>query len=177
MKLSNAAFLALATLVPAASCADQKSDDATDTDEKAEIVAQKDFHVYSTGDLTLDCPLGFEKLQAEAIAMDGMELVTETPEQVAYMAGPVSFTMTKDDHFAHPMIIRRDVQLDEDEKLSVDMAACGYGSEEDSDRVMERFAFLNEQFLFQQTVQVKSDVSEATVIDRDGEEAEPVGEE
>ncbi len=157
MKTNGAAILALVILIPAASCADAETDSTTTAETSGEAASSDGANVYSVGDLRLDCPQGFEHLQAEAIAMDGMEMVTETDEQIAYMAGPVSFTLTKDTHYAHPMIIRRDIIVGEEDKLSVNMAACGYGSKEESDKVMERFALLNERFLLQQKIQIQSD--------------------
>ncbi len=176
MKTNGAALFALAILIPAASCADADTSDAEET-EKSDAVASEDFHNYSVGGLRLDCPEGFEKLRADALAMDGMELVTETDEQVAYMSGPISFTLTKDVHYAHPMIVRRDVIVGEEDKLSVSMAACGYGSKEDADKVMERFAVLNERFLLQQKIRVQSDVGTNFEIKPEEDASEPAGEE
>ncbi len=173
MKTNGAAFLALAILVPAASCADAEPKNAAETEATGNAAAIEDFHVYSVGGLRLDCPQGFEQLQADAIAMDGMEMVTETDEQIAYMSEGVSFTMTKDGHYAHPMIIRRDVIVAGQDKISVSMAACGYGSKEDSDNVMERFAVLNERFLLQQKIQIKSDVGANLEIQSEDGAPEP----
>lgn len=167
MNRNYVAFLAMAAMVPAAACGQKSSETGSDEAAAAETVTTEtetvaDFHQYSVGGLRLDCTLGFEKLKADAIAMETMELATETDEQIAYVTPDgVSFTMTKEPHYAHPMILRRDVVLGDGEKVAsgvdeirIDMAACGYGSKESSDRVMERFAFLNEQFILQQKIRV-----------------------
>lgn len=167
MKTTRKAFITLAILVPAASCADADSSNSG-TETAAETTTKDDFQVYSVGGLRLDCPQGFDKLRAEAIAVEGMEMVTETDEQIAYMSGPISYTLTKEGHFAHPMIVRRDVVVAEPEKLSVSMAACGYGGKEASDKTMERFALLNERFLLQQKIQVKSDTGSSFEVSGDG---------
>ncbi len=167
MNRNYVAILAMAGMIPAAACGQKQTE--TDTSEPAhtETAADEtehtaDFHRYSTGGLRLDCTLGFEKLAADAIAMEGIEMATETDEQIAYMTPDgVSFTMTKEGHFAHPMILRRDVVFGDGElvangvdEVRIDMAACGYGAKEASDRVMERFAALNEQFIFQQKIRI-----------------------
>ena len=170
MNRDYAAFLAMAAMVPAAAC-DKNTSDAKTTEtaavENAVSDTEKtaDFHQYSTGGLRLDCTLGFEKLTADAIAMEGMEMATETDEQIAYMTPDgVSFTMTKEAHYAHPMILRRDIIIGDGEKVAngvdevrIDMAACGYGAKEASDQVMERFALLNEQFILQQKIRIVDD--------------------
>lgn len=171
MKTTPKAFIALALLVPAAACADADSAN-NETESGGETASQEvgsdDFHVYSVGGLRLDCPQGFEKLQANAIATDGMELVTETDEQIAYMSGQVSYTLTKEAHFAYPMIIRRDVVVDEMDKLSISMAACGYGTKEASEKTMEGFAMLNERFLLQNKIQLRSgSASNLEISDQD----------
>lgn len=174
MKTTPKAIIALAILVPTASCADADTSSSATADETA---AREDFQVYSDGSLQLDCPQGFEALQSEAIAIDGMELVTETDEQIAYMSGPVSFALTKEGHFAHPMIVRRDVIVDDPEDLSISMAGCGYGAKEAFDKTMERFTLLNERFLLQQKIQIKDETGSGSEIVDEEEAPESEGQE
>ena len=181
MNRNYAAFFAMAAMVSAPACgkAEMETDSSEHTITEPSVVetsgAKSTFaelesietesidgiHGYSTGDLKLDCVLGFENLTAYAIAMDGMELAAETEEQIAYITPDgVSFTLTKETHYAHPMIIRRDVVLGDGEevaggeKIRIDMAACGYGTKESSDRMMEAFALLNKRYILSQKIRI-----------------------
>ena len=172
MNSNFAAFLAMTAMFSATACGQKSSD--TDTSENAvqettapetssyESESVGDFHRYSTGGLRLDCTVGFEQLKADAIAMENMEMVEETDEQIAYITPEaVSFTMTKEPHPAHPMIVRRDVVVGDGEvvasgdEIRIDMAACGFGTKEASDRVMDGFALLNERFMLQQKIRLE----------------------
>ena len=178
MNSNFAAFLAMTAMVSATACGQKSSD--TDTSENAgevielpdaeaianapdpfETETTADYNRYFNSELSLDCTLGFEQLTADAIAIDGMIMAQETDDQLAYMTPEgVSFTMTKEAHFAHPMIVRRDIIVGEGEAVAngddirIDMAACGYGEKEASDRMMYAFALLNERFMLQEKVRV-----------------------
>lgn len=140
MKFNSVSYLALSTLILATACA-KEGDKVT-------------VHEYSDSELTLDCASGFEQLKNNVLALDGMELITETGEQLAYMAGPVSFTVTKESHHAHPLIVRRDIIPDTGDGVSIQMAACGYGPKEDFDKAVKKFDFLNQQFMFQENLSI-----------------------
>lgn len=155
MKTTPKAFIAFAMLVPAMACADRESENAAEiTDvEKSPIDYIKSdgaTHEYSISNFILECSMGFKELKANAINMDGMEMITETEDQIAYMSGPISFTFTKEAHAAHPVIMRRDIVFLDEKVESVDMAACGYGSKEEFDEMIEIFDFFNQQYLLQQ---------------------------
>ena len=140
MKFNGVSYLALAALSLTAACG-KEADEAS-------------VYEYSNSDLALDCASGFEQLKNDALTINGMELITETGEQLAYMAGPISYTVTKESHHAHPLIVRRDINPDTGDGVSIQMAACGYGGKEDFDKAVKKFDFLNQQFLFQQNLNV-----------------------
>ena len=128
----------------------------TKIDTAATVEPVSSAHAYSDSDLALDCTKSFSDLKLRMLAIDSIKKVTETDTQIAYMSDGISYTLTKNDHYAHPMIVRRDVVFDDDNKVDIKMAGCGYGSREDSDRLMQSFTNLNARYLLQQKVKVRS---------------------
>ncbi|MEM8770342.1 MAG: hypothetical protein AAGD92_01720 [Pseudomonadota bacterium] len=118
---------------------------------------EKPPHFYEDDDLQLDCTLGFDNLKTSALEIEGIELLSQNETQVAYGVNPISFTITKEGHPAHPMILRRDILVDDDDKVDVKMAACGYGSKEDADKVVKKFRVMNEQFLLKYKLRLKDE--------------------
>jgi|GEM_PF-5120145 len=144
MLTKSNAVIAIAVFAASAACA--KSEDATETG----------IHEFSGTELTIDCTPGFDQIKADAIAMDGMELISEEHEQIAYMTGPVSITITTEGHPAHPMLVRRDIVPAEEEGVTIAMAACGYGEKEAFDNAIARYDVLNQRYELQQKFTVKT---------------------
>lgn len=112
-------------------------------------------HAYSDAGFSIDCASGFETLKKDMLDIEGIEQVTETEMQIAYMAREISYTLTKPSHYAHPMIVRRDIVVGDNDKVDIKMAGCGYNTKENSDRLMQSFTILNQQYLLQQKVKLE----------------------
>lgn len=92
------------------------------------------------------CDVGFATLRENLLGLDGMELVTESDSQEAYMKGAVSFTLTKSGHEAHPVIVRREIVPQDDGGAQIDMSACGYENRAGTEALLSKFAALNKQY-------------------------------
>ena len=163
MRFIGKTVLPLTAMTLVAACSDSEPD------------AQSTQFSYANSDFELECDKGFLALTADALAIEGMDLVTETQEQRAYMAGGVSYTITKEGHAAHPAIVRRDVVVKGPEDISIAMAVCGYGSQQAAEALVQRMDILNEQYLLRLKITVK-DATTPGVNDPISPDDEPMDE-
>ncbi len=87
-----------------------------------------------------ECGRGFSELSLCIINRESVEwLKNAGPQFVAINDGQSVYTLTREEHPAYPMIVRREVVTVDDGSVSVRTTACGYGDRGASDQLIEDY--------------------------------------
>ncbi|GJL92726.1 hypothetical protein [Hyphococcus sp.] len=94
----------------------------------------------------LNCKLGFDALRENVRVIPDIEVMNAGEEFEAYSTGLIIYSLTRDGHYAHPMIFKRELYRD-GKAIKLQMSSCGYNTKTNSDRLVKEFEELNRELI------------------------------
>jgi hypothetical protein len=92
-----------------------------------------------------DCKRGFSELSLCILNREGIEwLPNSGPQYASISDGAALYVLTRENHPAYPMIVRREVK-EVDGAVKVETTACGFGDKAASDKLIEDYKELDNQ--------------------------------